>query len=113
MLVLETCDRDQTSWEEGGRTRLLPMTNHARTRPAIFQAGANNVHHGENFSLRLYKESYIDKLKTTTQSLALVLFDDTQKLRTSGEAMRISPSNSNVIIRRRRRSGSSSMTHTL
>ena len=88
MLVLETCDRDQTSWEEGGRTRLLPMTNHARTRPAIFQTGANNVHHGENFSSWLYKESYIGKLKTTTQSLALVLFYDTQKLRTSGEAMR-------------------------
>ena len=88
MLVLETCDRDQTSWEEGGRTRLLPMTNHARTRPAIFQTGANNVHHGGNMSLQLYKESNISKLKTTTQSLALVFFYDRQKLRTSGEATR-------------------------
>ena len=88
MLVLVTCDRDQTSWEEGGRTRLLPMTNHARTRPAIFQTGANNVHQGENFSLRLYKESNIGKLTTTSHSLALVFFYDRQKLRTSGEATR-------------------------
>ena len=110
MEIVVTAGKTQTSWEEEGQTRLLPMTNHARTRPAIFQTGANNVHQGENFSLRLYKESNIGKLTTTSHFLALVFFYDRQKLRTSGE---MSPSISNIVIRRRGSSGSSSMTHTV